>query len=517
MKKILLIAIALIPLFLYAQNPHRDTTFGVNGNVVTQVGPNNEGATSIVVQSDGKIIAGGTQTDHPIFGPERFALVRYLNNGDLDSTFGINGIVKSEFLSQNWCYSVKLQPDEKIIAAGQAGTGICIARYMNNGSIDSSFGTNGFTSIIDTGISASAISDIQLLPGGKIISAGTGTIGFTSDQRLLLSRFNNNGSIDSSFGINGFANPATIFTTLSVRKIITNDNNKIFISGSCEFDTGTGTIDQFYLMCFDSLGNPDSSFGINGIVTNQYALTLNDMSFDDSGNIIAVGEVATNQQGTFGDVVVMKFFTDGNPDLTFGTNGVTRISVDSYADYAYAMLIDADGGIVLGGSYFNFSGGTGTDCMLIRFRPDGIIDSTFGTNGVFKTGVCSGTDMIEDIAFTSDKKIVVSGSANYGLNYDFIVGRIIEDVTTSIAVPSTNIYPVIYPNPANEELNFSTGDQLPINRVEVFDITGKLLISKNLFETGYSKLNISVLTGGIYFIKFYNVNGNSTLKFMKHE
>jgi uncharacterized delta-60 repeat protein len=518
MKKLLYLLIScILPLFVIAQNPVRDSTFSFDGHVATTVGLNNEAATSVVVQSDRKIIAGGTQTDHPIYGPQQFALVRYLTDGSLDTSFGSGGKVISSFLSQNFCNVVKLQPDEKILTAGQASTGICIARYLSNGNLDSAFGVNGFTTVV--GALTRSINDLEILPGGKVIAAGIVSIGGVSDYGPLLIQFNSDGSIDTNFGINGFADPVSGFTSVSVRKILVQNDGKFVIGGSCRFDPGTGEVNQLFLMRCESTGNIDSTFGINGVATYPSALNINDMAFDANANIVAVGEIGTNPQGTSGNVVVLRFLPDGSEDNSFGTNGSTTVNVDSYADYANAIVIDPNGGILLGGSYFNFSGGSGTDCMIIRFLQNGLVDTTFGDDGVFKTGVSSGTDMIQDMAITPDYKIVVSGSANYGVNFDFIVGQIITDVTLSTGEFSNMNDMMLYPNPANDFLIInSVKNNYTILNAEIFDARGKLIYSsgKNLSREYPVEVDISHLGSGIYFMKLFEREKISTLKFIKH-
>jgi len=107
-----------------------DDTFGNMGFVLTPISPQQDGANSILVQPDGKILAGGTARNS-IY---QFALARYDVNGTPDATFGTNGIVETAIDSSTFSRieSIALQPDGKILAAGFASNSsydMCIVRY----------------------------------------------------------------------------------------------------------------------------------------------------------------------------------------------------------------------------------------------------------------------------------------------------------------------------------------------------------------------------------------------------
>jgi len=511
MKKIKFLFILLLSNSILAQNPARDTTFGNNGNVRTPVGINNEDAISVVVQADDKIIAGGTQTDNPTFGPQRFALVRYQTNGDLDSTFGVNGIVLSSFLSQNWLNVIKLQTDERILAAGQSYINFCIARYNNDGSIDSTFGTNGVT-MVPTTISGS-VSDLSILANGYIIIAGSNSIpGSNTEMKMM--RLTDDGLVDSAFGNNGEVSSLLGFISTSVSSVLVQTDQKIVIGGRGKIDLGGNIVSQMFLARFYETGLIDSSYGINGVASYPMAENVNDMCFDAFGNIIATGEIGTNSLGTAGDISVMRITSAGIPDSSFGTDGSNVISVDSYADYVNALVLQPDGKILVGGSYFNFGGGSGTDCLVIRFLDDGTPDTTFGVNGVFKTGVSSGTDRILDMALDSRNRIIYSGAANYSVNFDFIVGRIITDLlTTNLDILSRDSGILIYPNPSSGLLNINCV-QAKVYFTDIFNLSGQLVYSDRNYAHGNFNIDVSGLEAGIYFLRLFNEESSVILKFV---
>jgi len=124
-----------------------DPTFGTAGKVLVSINSGEAKAHSIALQSDGKIIAVGHSTS-PLTGKD-FTIVRLLSDGTLDNTFGTNGIVTTDVQlgSEDYAYSVALQADGKIILAGSSDDGVnrnaALVRYNSDGTIYSTFGVNG--------------------------------------------------------------------------------------------------------------------------------------------------------------------------------------------------------------------------------------------------------------------------------------------------------------------------------------------------------------------------------------
>jgi uncharacterized delta-60 repeat protein len=153
-----------------------DLTFGQNGKVITTLGWIDV-ALSVAVQTDGKIIVAGLTQDD--MGEMDFAILRYQENGMLDSSFGINGVVITDFGGQDWANSVKLQNDGKILVAGSTyqnyNTDFAICRYHTNGILDYSFGVNGKVTTDFWGFGDEA-NDMRLQPDGKILQDITLTV-----------------------------------------------------------------------------------------------------------------------------------------------------------------------------------------------------------------------------------------------------------------------------------------------------------------------------------------------------
>jgi uncharacterized delta-60 repeat protein len=181
-----------------------DAGFGGGSKVVTSFGHSYDSPTVVVLQGDGKIVvAGATRRDGNT--GSNFALARYNANGSLDTSFDKNGMVITDFSrGDDTAWSVGIQSDGKIVAGGSATIGtdpdFALARYLTNGTLDTSFGTQGkVTTDFGTRLNGDAIHGIVLQPDGKIVAAGETMSGIDT----ALARYNANGTLDTSFGTGG--------------------------------------------------------------------------------------------------------------------------------------------------------------------------------------------------------------------------------------------------------------------------------------------------------------------------
>jgi len=132
-----------------------DSSFGSDGKVITVFGTSNESANSIAIQSNGKIVVAGSSSNGT---NNEFTVARYNTDGSLDSSFHSDGKVTTTIGSNAEAYSVAIQSDGKIVVAGNAIIGgrdeIAVARYNTDGSLDSSFDSDGVTTTIGSNAEA---------------------------------------------------------------------------------------------------------------------------------------------------------------------------------------------------------------------------------------------------------------------------------------------------------------------------------------------------------------------------
>ena len=180
-----------------------DTVFGVNGRVAITLSGDSLGIAGLQ-QPDGKLLVVGS-TEMP--GPHSdFAVLRLNVDGTLDATFGADGVATVDFNGiGDDANVVLLQPDGKIVAAGSAETSeanfdIALARFNGNGTLDTTFGTDG-RATLDLGGGHEFAAGAVLVQGGRIVVAGTSDANV--DYDVVFARFNADGILDTTFGTNG--------------------------------------------------------------------------------------------------------------------------------------------------------------------------------------------------------------------------------------------------------------------------------------------------------------------------
>ena len=132
--------------FVARYNPDgsRDDTFSGDGIVTMDFGGHDDRAKALVVQPDGKIVVAGysVELDTDDVPSRDFALARYDPDGTLDATFSGDGKRTTNF-ADDTAHDIALQSDGKIVVGGSASGDIAVARYDEDGSLDSSFSGDG--------------------------------------------------------------------------------------------------------------------------------------------------------------------------------------------------------------------------------------------------------------------------------------------------------------------------------------------------------------------------------------
>jgi len=244
-----------------------DTTFGSGGITMTDFGSNTlDQAHDMVLQPDGKILVAGWSLNTDI----DIALLRYNTDGSLDSSFGSNGKVSTDINNETQeGHAIALQPDGKILVAGLTfsslnGNDLAVFRYLADGRIDSTFGVNGI-SVPPVNQDNDAANDIALQPDGKIVLAGyTYTVIPFSDN--LIVRLDSSGNPDPSFGVSGIVSSNGVNNDCFSTSVLIQPDGKIITSGRAY-----ATTSNFLLSRFNTDGQIDSTFGTNGFTYTSVA------------------------------------------------------------------------------------------------------------------------------------------------------------------------------------------------------------------------------------------------------
>lgn len=336
-----------------------DPTFGAGGLVTTAIDNRSSSAADLAIQPDGKIVAVGFTTDGN--AKRNFGLARYQSNGALDAGFGSGGTVTTALAkADDWANTVVLQPDGKIVAGGTANLNngpwiadnnwaFALARYNANGTLDTSFGGGGNKGKIITEVAAGAtqegIAKLVLLPGGKILAVGE------SQGRIALVRYNANGSLDTTFDGDGKLVLDLPGGREEIASAVVQPDGKIVVAG---LQRPSGAEPSFLLVRLQANGSLDTTFDGDGVATGTLLSVVQDLvRQSDDGKLVAVGYLVEDLGGgaTTTHVAVARFNVDGSPDAGFGGGDgvVVTVSPTGAASSAAGVALDSGGRIVVVG------------------------------------------------------------------------------------------------------------------------------------------------------------------------
>src|SRR5437879_8498063 len=239
-----------------------DPSLGAGGRVITPILGSYDGASALVLQPDGKLVAAGHA--YNTSNANSFALVRYNGDGSLDGAFGTGGKVITAIGIGSAGSALVLQPDGKLVAAGYTyngtSTAFALVRYNASGSLDTSFGTGGKVTTPIGSIDDEAFA-LVLQPDGKIVAAGYTSV--ANSIAFALVRYNANGSLDASFGTGGKVTTPIGSVDDEVFALVPQPDGKLVAAGC----TSNATNTAFALVRYNANGSLDTSFGREGRVT----------------------------------------------------------------------------------------------------------------------------------------------------------------------------------------------------------------------------------------------------------
>jgi len=311
----------------FNSNGSLDSSFGNNGKVVTALSADHDYAQYLTLQPDGKIIVAGSSSRMDSFScsyDEYYvpitAIVRYQQDGKLDSSFGQNGRIFLQ-AGQGFDYAraVSFQSGKILVAGtgfyncgcGYYGGVDCYSSYLrlirlnDNGSLDNSFGQNG--KVTDSVVLLYP-TDMITQPDGKILITGSG-----SEAGFISERFNNNGSLDQSFGNAGKVITMIDQTGYAWPTAITLQEEKIIIVGGYYPNNGDGG--DFAIVRYNSNGSLDSTLNNSGTARIHFGSSW---SSDEASavavqdNKIIVGGFSNNYYEGLGSIGVIRLLDSGN-------------------------------------------------------------------------------------------------------------------------------------------------------------------------------------------------------------
>jgi uncharacterized delta-60 repeat protein len=296
----------------------------------------------------------------------------------------------------------------------------CAAPFIPLG-LDTSFGSGGVVSTPVGGLGQGQAVVIQ--PTGGIVTAGWRTVSTGGATDFALTRHDETGHLDDTFGDHGVATTDLGGSGDQAYDAAVLGDNGIVAVGRTDV-RGVQTSD-FGVVRYLPDGTPNQNFGDGGIVTTPFAgkgAQANAVAVQPDGKIVVAG-FAKADNGVDSDFAVARYNADGSLDDNFGDHGITTTDLGTENDDAKGLAIQSDGTIVLAGN-------AGEDVGLVRYLPNGVLDTTFGNLGKSVTKIGFGAD-VNGVALDSGGGILIAGSTVGAIshNQDFLLAGFRGDGT----------------------------------------------------------------------------------------
>jgi uncharacterized delta-60 repeat protein len=385
-----------------------DASFGSGG--LSTAGPGGA-IKAIALQADGRIVAAIGN-----------ALARYHADGSLDTSFGTAGTAAGVLGpdGNNEIFDIAVQPDGRIVAAGKArasgasslGDDFAAARYNADGSRDAGFNA-GQPLQVDWIGAPDRATRVLLQPDGRIVLAGFATTTYTSttdNTGFAVARLNADGTLDAGFGSGGRAAAEIGQLDFGYAAALEPDG-KIVVAGRVSYSRGDES--DVGVARFNADGTLDTGFGSKGRRTFDLSANWDEataMLVQPDGKLLLA--VAYSDVGNFA-FGLLRLTAAGERDPSFGTDGFAWRHIGSGNDSPSALVLQADGRIVVAGHAVNTA--TSFDVALARFGSDGSPDTGFGNGGAHVFDLFNGPDGAGDLVLQPDGRIVAAGSALNGL------------------------------------------------------------------------------------------------------
>lgn len=507
-----------------------DNTFDGDGIVRTDFG-GDDGATSMFIQADGKIVVAGYSI---VSGNGVFALARYNTNGSLDATFDGDGRVTTAIGTDDAAYSVSIQSNGRIVVGGRARIGtnyvFALARYTTAGALDTSFDGDGrATTDMGSTVGVDAIYSIAIQNDGRIVAGGS-TFDGGSVTQFAVARYTTAGALDNTFdgdgkqttSVGGFNNDAAYAVTVQT-------DGRIIAAGSSFNNTNF----DMALVRYTAAGALDNSFDGDGrVITNlphNGSEEINAIGQQSNGKIIVAGYTDYGF-ATQRDFVTARYNADGSLDGSFGSGGYTIIDFGG-DDIGYSL--DSQGlNLIVGGT----SGSSLAIARLLNssmILPVSLTTFTAEKNGsgvqlAWQTVNERETNAFEiersadGVNFTSIGTVTASGNSSSVRNYAFTDAQPLQSVNfyrlkivnsdrsvnysriVTVRFGNAAITLQAFPNPVKNSLNLQFTLPAGQVRVQVLDVSGRIVKAIELRSTGTSlttSIDMSGYRPGAYIIR----------------
>lgn len=328
--------------------------------------------------------------------------------GQLDVSFSDDGKLTHDFGENGSFEAMGLQSGNKIVVASTGASGtdelIMLTRFNSDGSVDTSFGTGGTEETVLQDVSA--INDLAIQDDDYIVVVGS--VAEVAGSHGFVARFTDQGVADATFGTGGVATFTAGAYTFG-DGVALGPDGEVVAAGTA----GDGLDNDWVIAHLSDTGVPSASFNGDGIRTLDWGIDDSDQGYgvavQDDGKVVAVGQASLDDSGfaRFNADGSLDTSGDGDPGVSFSANGKLLDSIGSGQDVAKTVIVDGTDLVVAGTA----NTGDSDDFYAVKLDSQGEYVNGFGTSGIatFDLDGANGSDLMQDMAIQSNGKLVMVG------------------------------------------------------------------------------------------------------------
>ena len=356
-----------------------------------------------VVDSEGRILALAREAD----GGWDFAVYRYLPSGDLDPTWGENGMARIDVDGNDNPSDIALTPDGGVVVVGSSGPlatqDLSLVKLTASGDPDQAFSGDGKL-VVDFG-GRDAGHGVAVTPDGRYVAVGVADVSGAGDMAVAVVR--SDGQLDTDFSTDGRM-------TLDLGDI--EFANAVAITGDGAFAVAGESGGDLVSAVVLPSGSLDPGFSGDGLAIHDAGSISDgayDIAVDTSGRILIGG----HGFDVTSDFVILRYNRNGTLDASFGDQGVTRFPIGDGINFLRGVAVAPTGHVVLAG----YTGDSPNRNVAVgRLTADGELDGNFGQGGITTTDV-GGDDFGRGVAVGEDGTVFVIGDTTTAGTRDLLI------------------------------------------------------------------------------------------------
>lgn len=429
-------------------------------------------------------------------------IYKFTKNGKLDTPFYETANSRLSKYPGEW-YSVDSDSTGGIYAAGYMKEGATECAYIQKvnaaGHLDSGFGAKGFVRLK---LANASTRFMKINIHHNYIYVCGGCV-FEADQRngkAFIARYQANGVLDSSFGINGIyqrniSNQGEIFHAFAF-----SPEDEIYLAGSCF----NGSNENALLSKISKHGKRDSTFNLTGVVQVNpgYDCVFKDILINKKNKLYLCGFV--NQKVVGNDPLIGAYNIDGSVNSVFSNTGIKVFNYSNYDDYFYKLQEDSNGNV-----YGFGSGGLrslNSRIISLKINSSGVPD----LNGIISSDLTDGDENITDFVLNENNIFATGRYFDANGNLKFGLVKLIPEKNLKNQTIAQNENQICYPNPCSREVfvKFKVLQTDAIIQSGIYNLLGQKMevpmrvsVENEMIVYQY---NVSLLSPGTYSLKVQN-------------